>query len=94
MLWCWFACLVEKSVECVLLWPKFLDTEKTKLSLEETFVIAEDIIRAHLTVSWREYSFNQILRFSLLSFVSDVISAKEGEMCSQSPYIRRTTFIS
>lgn len=47
----WFVCSVEKFVEYVLLWPKFLDPEKTKLALEETFVIDEDIMRAHLTVS-------------------------------------------
>ena len=44
-------CSVEKIVECVLLWPKFLDTMKSELALEETFVIGEDIMRAHLAVS-------------------------------------------
>lgn len=44
-------CVVEKIVERVLLWPKFLDAKKSELALEETFVIGEDIMRAHLTVS-------------------------------------------
>lgn len=44
-------CSVEKTVEWVLLWPKFLVTKKSKLALEGTFVIGEDIMRAHLAVS-------------------------------------------
>jgi len=44
-------CLAEQIVECVLLWHKFLATKKSKLALEQTFVICEDIMRAHLAVS-------------------------------------------
>lgn len=51
MLVCLFAQLKRLVVGCVLLWPKFLDTKKSELAVEQTFVIGEDIMRAHLTVS-------------------------------------------
>lgn len=45
-------CSLENAVfRPVLLWPKFLDMKKSRLALEETFVMGEDVMRAPLVLS-------------------------------------------